>query len=87
VRALVEGGFSGFSRTERRRRLTQRCEADMFVCLKNIFASEKLDDIIIREYETLNLPFQEVYKTVAAMVGGDSCPSSAHNPPPGNTTG
>jgi hypothetical protein len=67
VRVLVEEGFSGFSRTERRRRLTQRCEADMFVCLKNIFASEKLDDIIIREYETLNLPLQEVYKTVAAM--------------------
>jgi replication-associated recombination protein RarA len=49
VRALVDSNFLGFSREERRRRLTQRCEADMFVCLKNIFSSEKLDDIILRE--------------------------------------
>jgi hypothetical protein len=67
VRSLVEEGFAGFSRAERRRRLTQRCEADMFVCLKNIFASENIDDIIIREYETLSAPLQDVYKTVAAM--------------------
>ena len=67
VRSSVEQGFAGFSRAERRRRLTLRCDADMFVCLKNIFASEKLDDIIIREYGTLNAPLQEVYKTVAAM--------------------
>ncbi len=52
VRALVEQTFSGFSRTERRRRLIDRCEADMFVCLKNIFASEAFDDIIF----SLDLP-------------------------------
>lgn len=67
VRSLVGDRFSGFSRPERRRRLSERCEADMFVCLKNIFASEKIDDIILREYADLDQNSQDVYRTVAAM--------------------
>lgn len=67
VRTLVGDRFAGFSRPERRRRLTERCEADMFVCLKNIFATEKLDDIILREYADLDTASQEVYRAVAAM--------------------
>jgi hypothetical protein len=39
----------------------------MFVCLKNIFASDKLDDIILREYASLAEPLQDIYKVVAAM--------------------
>jgi hypothetical protein len=67
IRELVEESFSGFSKTERRRRLVHRCEADMFVCLKNIFASESFDDIILREFADLNDTPQHVYKHVAAM--------------------
>jgi hypothetical protein len=67
IRALVESGFGGFSRYEQRRRLLDRCEADMFVCLKNIFASEKFDDIILREFATLEPEQQEIYKLVAAL--------------------
>lgn len=67
VRTLVEQTFSGFSRGERRRRLVDRCEADMFVCLKNIFASEAFDDIILREYASLSEEDQNIYKHVAAM--------------------
>ncbi|MCJ2112906.1 SIR2 family protein [Methylobacterium sp. E-025] len=67
LRELVEERFAGYSRIERRRRLTHRCEADMFVCLKNIFSSEKFDDIILREYATLDGDLQDVYKIVAAM--------------------
>jgi len=67
MRALVEAGFEGFSRYEQRRRLVDRCEADMFVCLKNIFATEKFDDIILREYAGLGTPEQEIYRFVAAM--------------------
>jgi hypothetical protein len=70
VRVLVGDRFAGFSRPERRRRLAERCEADMFVCLKNIFATEKLDDIILREYADLDENSQEVYRTVAAMEHG-----------------
>ena len=64
---LAEESFSGFSRYERRRRLVDRCDSDMFVCLKNIFASEKFDDIILREYSSLDEGSQEIYRLVAAM--------------------
>lgn len=67
IRELVEDSFSGFSKAERRRRLVHRCEADMFVCLKNIFASESFDDIILREFAGLDGVPQDVYKHVAAM--------------------
>ena len=67
LRKLVEPVFSGFSRQERRRRLVDRCEADMFVCLKNIFASEAFDDIILREYADLALELQDIYRHVSAM--------------------
>jgi hypothetical protein len=67
LRALVEGDFAGYSRAERRRRLTQRCEADMFVCLKNIFSSDKLDEIILREFAELDPILQDIYKSIAAM--------------------
>ena len=65
--SLVEHGFGGFSRYEKRRRLIERCEADMFVCMKNVFASEKYDDIILREFGTLDTSSQDVYRWVAAM--------------------
>ncbi len=67
VRDLVEQNFSGFSRQQRRRRLMDRCESDMFVCLKNIFASESFDDIILREYADLDQNLRDVYRYVAAM--------------------
>lgn len=67
IRALVEQTFAGFSRFERRRRLIDRCESETFVCLKNIFASEKFDDIILREYAELDEPYQEIYRRVATM--------------------
>lgn len=67
IRALVEESFSGFSRYEKRRRLIDRCEAETFVCLKNVFSSEKFDDIILREYAALAQEHQEVYRIVAAM--------------------
>ncbi len=67
IKALVEASFKGFSRYERRRRLVERCESDFFVCMRNIFASEKFDDIVLREYAALNEDAQSVYKTVAAL--------------------
>lgn len=67
VRALVGESFRGFSRYEKRRRLIDRCESETFVCLKNIFSSEKFDDIILREYAALQSEYQDVYRIVAAM--------------------
>lgn len=67
LQPLVESGFSGFSRSERKRRLVAKCESDTFVCLKNIFASEKFDDIVLREFAELNPELREIYRLVAAM--------------------
>ncbi|MDH2248419.1 SIR2 family protein [Pseudomonas sp. GD03855] len=67
LKPLVENSFSGFSRAERKRRLTVRCESDTFVCLKNIFASEKFDDIVLREYAALSEEYREIYRLVSAM--------------------
>jgi len=67
VRSLIENQFEGFNREERRRRLSVRCEADMFVCLKNIFANDKFDDIMLQEYADLEQPLQDIYRNVAAM--------------------
>ena len=67
VGELVDSSFMGFSAGERRRRLEDRCERDVFVCLKNIFASEKFDDIVLREYASLAPEYQDIYKVVAAL--------------------
>lgn len=64
---IVETSFTGFSRTEKRRRLTDLCESDMFVCMRNIFASESFDNIILREFAELQEQFQDVYRLVAAL--------------------
>ena len=64
---VVETSFSGFNRAEKRRRLTNRCESDMFVCMRNIFASESFDDIILREFADLAEIHQGIYRLVAAL--------------------
>jgi len=67
LRPLVESSFAGFSRPERKRRLVAKCESDTFVCLKNIFASESFDDIILREFADLEEQHREIYRLVSAM--------------------
>jgi SIR2-like domain len=64
---IVETSFSGFSRVEKRRRLLSRCESDMFVCMRNIFASESFDNIILREFADLADVHQDVYRLVSAL--------------------
>lgn len=67
IRPLVDSTFEGFSFQEKRARLIDRCEADAFVCLRNIFASEKFDDIILREYALMTDGDQQIYRLVSAM--------------------
>ncbi|MBB35389.1 MAG: hypothetical protein CME88_02805 [Hirschia sp.] len=67
ISRLVEQSFLGFSRAQRHTRLTDRCHADMFVCLKNIFGSDSFDHIILREYAELNQDYQEAYRRIASM--------------------
>lgn len=67
IYALMEDTFSGFSKEQKKRRLLDRCESDTFVCLKNIFATEKFDDIILREFSSLDADEQDIYKLVSAL--------------------
>jgi len=67
ISALIEKEFKGFNKPERRRRLTDRCKADMFVCMRNIFDTDAFDDIILREYAGLRDDYQEIYKKIAGM--------------------
>lgn len=66
ISRLVEQEFAGFSRAEKQRRLESRCESDFFVCLKNIFTNDLLDDIILKEYAGLRSEYQEIYRILAA---------------------
>ena len=67
IRALVDLGFSTMSRADQTRRLRYRCAADMYVCLKSIFATDALDAILLREYAGLELMLQDTYRHVAAL--------------------
>jgi len=73
IRALVEQEFLSLGRAERVARLRDKCSSEMFVCLKNIFANDSLDDILLQEYFALERAAQEVYRHVAAVqaLGGN----------------
>jgi hypothetical protein len=67
IKALVEQGFLSLGRAERVSRLRDKCSAEMFVCLKNIFANDSLDDILLQEYFSLAPEPQNIYRYVAAV--------------------
>jgi hypothetical protein len=67
IRSLVSVGFLALPAGERFRRLRDRCGADMYVCLKNIFATEGLDAILLRELAALAGYQRDVYTTVCAL--------------------
>lgn len=67
VTALVDKEFKQQSRADQFKSLRQKCSADMFVCLKNIFANESLDIILLQEFDELAEPLQEYYRFVAAL--------------------
>ncbi|MET4703391.1 SIR2 family protein [Frigoribacterium sp. UYMn621] len=67
IKALVEQSFLALGRAERVSRLRDKCSAEMFVCLKNIFANDSLDDILLQEYFSLAPEPQDVYRYVAAV--------------------
>lgn len=67
VAALVHVDFRRKSRQQKFDALRQRCSADMFVCLNNIFGTESLDTILLQEYEQLGETFREYYRYVSAL--------------------
>jgi hypothetical protein len=67
ISALVSPAFARLPRRTQFKRLRNRCGADMFVCLKNVFETDALDTILLREYANLDEDLQEVYRHVAAL--------------------
>lgn len=67
ISTLVQGEFRKERRDVQFRRLREKCSADMFVCLKNIFANESLDNILLTEFDELHETLQEHYRYVAAL--------------------
>lgn len=66
-RSLMSPDFRQGSRNEKVRVLRGRCSGDMFVCLKNIFSSDSLDEIILQEYADVPDSAREIYRYVAAL--------------------
>jgi hypothetical protein len=67
VSALVHNDFKRQRREHQFLSLHKKCGSDMFVCLRNIFANENLDVILLQEFDGLDEPLQEYYRFVAAL--------------------
>lgn len=67
IASLVQASFKSLSRAKQSEQLRRKCSADMYVCLKNIFATENLDTILLAEYDELEISLQEYYRYVAAL--------------------
>lgn len=67
VSDLVDKSFQLMPRGAQFSRLRERCGADMFVCLNNIFANQSLDTILLAEFEELDDGLKEYYRYVAAL--------------------
>lgn len=67
ISGLVHSEFKSQTREAQYGALRQKCSADMFVCLKNIFATESLDYILLSEYDDLDERLQAYYRYVAAL--------------------
>jgi hypothetical protein len=67
IRELVEESFLALNHGQRVRHLRDRCNAEMYVCLKNIFGFEELDDILLKEFKDLEPAPQDIYRYVCAI--------------------
>jgi len=67
VATLVTPQFRKQPRVKKFSALRQKCASDMFVCLKNVFANESLDVILLQESDELSENYQEYYRYVAAL--------------------
>lgn len=67
IAKLVSLSFRTSPRPKQIEQLKRRCRADMFVCLKNIFETTSLDEIILNEYKELSPDLQNLYRHVAAL--------------------
>lgn len=74
LRELLQPEFLRQAPLTQEETLRRKCAADMFVCLKAIFSSDTLDDIILREYGAIDPAFQEPYRITAALEAAGALP-------------
>lgn len=67
IRALVEENFLNLNHQQRVSHLRDRCNSEMYVCLKNVFGFEELDDILLKEFKELAPDLQDIYRYVCAI--------------------
>lgn len=67
IRSLVEDRFLRLGYKDKVRRLRERCNSEMFVCLKNMFQTEYLDTILLQEFADLDADTRDVYRYVCAV--------------------
>ena len=67
IRQLAEQDFVLLTTTQKVARLRNKCGRDMYVCLKNIFSNDGLDQIILYEYDKLSEQYQDIYRIVSAL--------------------
>jgi hypothetical protein len=67
IRSLVEPAFLNLGYEDKVRRLRERCSSEMYVCLKNIFHTDQLDEILLKEFKDLDNDTQDVYRYVSAV--------------------
>ena len=67
IRSLVEETFLALNHQQRISHLRDRCNSEMYVCLKNVFGFEELDDILLKEFKELQPDPQDIYRYVCAI--------------------
>lgn len=67
LRGLVTPEFIASSAEVQFRELKNKCSADMFVCLKNVFARESLDVILLREVKEMTDEQRDAYTLVCLL--------------------
>lgn len=74
LKELVDREFVDASYAEQEHILWRKCSADMFVCLKVLFSSDSLDEILLREFAGIEEPFSNIYRTTAAVEAAGGLP-------------
>jgi len=71
---MLEPSFIRETPAEQLMILARGCSADMFVCLKVLFSSDSIDDILLKEFNALEAPFSDVYRTTAGLEAAGAIP-------------
>lgn len=72
--SLIERSFLTKDKHIQEDFLYGKCRADMFVCLKAMFSSESIDEILLKEFANIEQPARDVYRLVCALEAAGAIP-------------